>query len=324
MSKVIVTGGAGFLGSNLCGKLLEQGHEVICIDNLLTGSEKNIEEFKTNPNFEFINENATLYAQKGTPFVADQIYHLASPASPNLKSSKSYHALAFETMLVNTTATWKLCELAIKLSARFLFASTSEVYGDPKEHPQKETYRGNVSTVGPRSVYDESKRFGETIVSAFTRSKGLDGRIVRIFNTYGPKMALDDGRVVIEFVQAALANKPFSIFGDGKQTRSFCYVSDMVDGLIAAMEKGEKGEVYNLGNPNEFTILELAQKIKELTGSTSDVEHKTPLPEDDPKQRCPDITLAKQKLGWEPKVDLKEGLKKLIADLKSITAESGF
>jgi len=326
--KIIVTGGAGFLGSNLCGKLLEQGHEVICIDNLLTGSEKNIEEFKNNPNFKFIKADVTKSFEWIPNQVrddkVDQIYHLASPASPNKNSPKSYHALAFETMLVNTFATWKLCELAIKLNARFLFASTSEVYGDPLEHPQKETYRGNVTTTGPRAVYDESKRFGETITAAFTRSKGLNGTIVRIFNTYGPKMALDDGRVVIEFVQAALANKPFSIFGDGKQTRSFCYISDMVDGLIAAMEKGDKGEVYNLGNPNEFTILELAQKIKELTGSTSDVEHTSPLPEDDPKQRCPDVSKAKQKLGWEPKVDLREGLKKLIADLKPKEAESGF
>ena len=307
--KIIVTGGAGFLGSHLCGKLIEAGNQIICIDNLLTGSEQNINHLKDNPSFEFVN----LEVVDGLPenLQADQIYHLASPASPNLKSPKSYHVLAFETMQVNTFGTWKLCEAAQKMGAKFLFASTSEIYGDPKEHPQKESYRGNVSTTGPRSVYDESKRFGETITAAFVRSKGLDGRIVRIFNTYGPRMA-DDGRVVTEFIKAALAQKPFPVFGDGKQTRSFCFVSDMVGGIVAAMEKGEKGEVYNLGNPEEFTILELAQKVKELTGSKSEVEHESPLPEDDPKQRCPDISKAKEKLGWEPKVGLKEGLEKYI------------
>ena len=295
------------MGSHLCGQLLEQGHEIICIDNLLTGSEKNIEEFKSNSHFKFLIQDAA----EITDIDADQIYHLASPASPNINSSKSYHAHPFETMEVNTVATWRLCELAVVKKARFLFASTSEVYGDPLEHPQKETYRGNVSTTGPRSIYDESKRYGETIVAAFVRSKGLNGRITRIFNTYGPKMALDDGRVVIEFVQAALNNKPFPVFGDGKQTRSFCYVSDMVDGILAAMEKEESGEIYNLGNPDEFTILELAQKVKELTGSKSGVEFVAELPEDDPLQRCPDISKAKENLGWDPKISLEEGLKRL-------------
>ena len=312
--RIIVTGGAGFLGSHLCEKLLQLGHEVICIDNLLTGSEKNIEHLKNNPSFEFIKHDVSLPLPQDLK--VDQIYHLASPASPNIHSPKSYHALAFETMQVNTRGTWNLCELAIKSGSRFLFASTSEVYGDPLEHPQKEEYKGNVSTTGPRSVYDESKRFGETIVSAFVRSKELDGKIVRIFNTFGPRMAAD-GRVVIEFVQAALTSKPFPIFGDGKQTRSFCYVSDMVDGIIAAMEKGEKGEVYNLGNAKEFTILELAQKVKELTGSTPGVEQVEDLPQDDPMQRCPDITKAREKLGWEPKVSIDEGLRKLIEYLKS-------
>lgn len=189
--KIIVTGGAGFLGSHLCGKLLEQGNEVICIDNLLTGSEENIEEFKSNPNFKFINEDISKWIpDQVRDDKVDQIYHLASPASPNENSPKSYHALAFETMRVNTDGTWNLAELAVKTGAKLLFASTSEVYGDPKEHPQKESYRGNVSTTGPRAVYDEAKRFGETIISAYVRSKGLDGRIIRIFNTYGPKMAL--------------------------------------------------------------------------------------------------------------------------------------
>lgn len=311
--KVVVTGGAGFLGSNLCGKLLEQGHQVTCIDNLLTGSEKNIEEFKSNPNFKFINHDVSWGLPEDLEF--DQIYHLASPASPNKNSSKSYIALSFETMKVNTMGTMKLCEAASKAGAKFLFASTSEIYGDPLEHPQKETYRGNVSTTGPRSVYDEAKRFGETIVAAYVRSKGLDGKIIRIFNTYGPKMA-QDGRVVIEFVQAAVANKPFPVFGDGKQTRSFCFVDDLVEGAVAAMEKGESGQIYNLGNPSEFTVLDLAEKVKALTGATSEIEFHD-LPADDPTRRCPDITKAKAELGWEPRISLDEGLKKLIDFLKS-------
>ncbi len=306
--KIIVTGGAGFLGSHLCDKLIEQSHEVICVDNLLTGSLSNIKHLEGNPNFKFLNHDVVNPLPDSIR--ADQIYHLASPASPNKRNPKSYISFPFETMEVNTKGTWNLCQWATKFKAKFLFASTSEVYGDPLEHPQKESYMGNVSTTGPRAVYDESKRFGETITSAFVRSKSLDGRIVRIFNTYGPRMA-DDGRVVIEFVKAALANRPFPVFGNGKQTRSFCYVSDMVDGLIVAIEKGGIGEVYNLGNPQEFTVLELAQKIKELTGSKSDMEYK-PLPQDDPKQRCPDITSAKAELDWKPKVGLDEGLKNLI------------
>lgn len=302
------------MGSHLCGKLLEQGHEVICIDNLLTGSEKNIEEYKSNSNFKFLKQDVSHRFEIESE--VDQIYHLASPASPNKNSLKSYHALPFGTMMVNSMGTWQMAEIALAKKAKLFFASTSEVYGDPLEHPQKEEYRGNVSTTGPRSIYDESKRFGETIVAAFVRSRDLDGRIIRIFNTYGPKMALDDGRVVIEFVTAGLAGKPFPVFGDGKQTRSFCYVSDMIDGIIAAMEKGEKGEIYNLGNPQEFTILELAQKIKKITGSVSEVEHVLELPEDDPVRRCPDISKAKKKLDWEPKVSLEEGLKKLVEYLR--------
>ncbi|MBI2040404.1 GDP-mannose 4,6-dehydratase [Candidatus Microgenomates bacterium] len=307
--KIIVTGGAGFLGSHLCDKLIESNHQVICLDNLLTGSEDNIKHLKENSHFKFINYDVVNGLPEGES--ADQIYHLASPASPNKNNPKSYISLPFETMQVNTLGTWKLCEAALKLEAKFLFASTSEVYGDPLEHPQKEEYRGNVSTTGPRAVYDESKRFGETITSTFVRSKGLDGTIVRIFNTYGPRMA-DDGRVVIEFITAALANKPLPVFGDGTQTRSFCFISDMVDGLIAAMDKGASGEVYNLGNPNEMTILELAKVIKDLTKSKSEVEYVENLPEDDPTRRCPDITKAKKQLNWEPIVGLEEGLKSLI------------
>ncbi len=313
--KIIVTGGAGFLGSNLCKKLLDLGHEVICVDNLITGSESNITHLKDNVNFKFINHDVI------NPLTdienIDQIYHLASPASPNIHSPKSYHKHAFETMQVNTVGTWNLCTLAVKLNSKFLFASTSEVYGDPKEHPQKESYQGNVSTTGPRSVYDEAKRFGETITAAFVRSKQLGGRIIRIFNTYGPGMALDDGRVVIEFVTSALSNKPFPVFGNGLQTRSFCYISDLIDGIIAAMEKGKSGEIYNLGNPNEFTILELADKVKQLTNSASEVKFIESLPEDDPLMRCPDISKAKEQLGWIPKVNLETGLIKLIDSLKT-------
>lgn len=312
--KAIVTGGAGFLGSHLCAKLLGEGHEVACVDNLSTGKAENISLFEGNPKFSFAQYDVSNGLPAGIE--GDRVYHLASPASPNKNNPKSYISLPFETMQVNTTGTWELCEDALSMGAKLLFASTSEVYGDPLEHPQKEEYRGNVSTTGPRAVYDESKRFGETITAAFVRSKGLDGRIIRIFNTYGSRMA-DDGRVVIEFVKAALASKSFPIFGNGKQTRSFCFVSDMVDGIIKAMEKGKPGEIYNLGNPNEFTIAELAEKIKLLTNATSEIKNAAELPEDDPKQRCPDINKAKNELGWEPKVSLDEGLANLIDYLKS-------
>lgn len=313
--KSVVTGGAGFLGSHLVDKLIERGDAVICIDNLLTGRQENIAHLKDNPNFTFINHDIS----KPLPEIVNSqissvncIYHLASPASPHPSNPKSYHLLPFETMLANTTGTWNMCELAIKTGAKLLFASTSEVYGDPLEHPQKEEYRGNVSTTGPRSVYDEAKRFGETIVSAFVRSKGLDGRIIRIFNTYGPRID-QDGRVVIEFIAAALKNKPLPIFGDGKQTRSFMFVNDLVDGIIKAMDRDNtKAEIFNLGNPDEFTILELAEMVKKLTNSSSEIVFTENLPKDDPLQRCPDITKAKEVLDWEPKIPLEEGLKKLI------------
>ncbi len=312
--KALVTGAAGFLGSHLVDKLIEKGYEVLGVDNLLTGDLKNLEHLNENPNFQFIEQDVSDFFN--IEFDADEIYHLASPASPNLKSPKSYHALPFDTMMVNSMGTWYMSQMALQKGAKFLFASTSEVYGDPLEHPQKETYRGNVSTTGPRAVYDEAKRFGETIVSAFVRSNNLDGRIIRIFNTYGPRMALDDGRVVIEFVQAGLNNQPFPVFGDGTQSRSFCYVSDLIEGIVLAMEKGQSGEVYNIGNPDEFTILELAQKVKEITNSSSEVEVVAKLPQDDPMQRCPDISKAKTELGWEPKVNINEGIKRLIEYLE--------
>ncbi|MBU1000114.1 SDR family oxidoreductase [Patescibacteria group bacterium] len=313
--KIIVTGGAGFLGSHLCDKLIEKGNRVICLDNLLTGNMDNIAHLQNSPNFEFAQVDTSEGLPQDLDF--DQIYHLASPASPNQNNPRSYIALPFDTMQVNTFGTWSLCEEALVRGAKFLFASTSEIYGNPLEHPQKESYNGNVSPTGPRSVYDEAKRFGETITAAFVRYNNLDARIARIFNTYGPRMA-QDGRVVIEFITAALANKPFPVFGDGKQTRSFCYVSDLVDGLIAVMEKGAKGEVYNLGNPQEFTILELAETVKKLVNSTSEITSVERLPTDDPARRCPDIQKAKEMLNWEPKVNLEEGLKKLLVYLQTI------
>ena len=312
----IVTGGAGFLGSHLCDALIKKGYQVICLDNLLTGSKDNISHLISHPDFRFIEMDVLNISELQIDQV-DFIYHLASPASPNKNSEKSYHALAFETMQVNTMGTWAVCEFALLKGAKLLFSSTSEAYGEPLEHPQKESYRGNVSTTGPRAVYDEAKRFGETIVSAYTRDKMLDGRIIRIFNTYGPRMALDDGRVVIEFVKAALKNTGLPVFGDGEQTRSFCYVSDLIEGIVRAMETDQtKGEIFNLGNPHEFTVLELAEKVIAKTESASQPEFKAELPQDDPSRRCPDISKAKQILAWEPHIELDQGLEFLIDDVK--------
>lgn len=318
----LVTGGAGFLGSNLCRYLLDRGDKVWCVDNFITGKHKNIDGLIKNPNFKLIELDVKDLEQlKDIEF--DQIYHLASPASPNQYSPKSYHALPFETMSVNTTGTWLCCQLALEKGAKFLFASTSEIYGDPKEHPQKESYRGNVSTVGPRAVYDEAKRFGETITSAYVREKDLDGRIIRIFNTYGPGMEVEDGRAVIEFVTQAMAGETIKIFGDGSQTRSFCFVDDLIAGIVQAMEKEQtKGEVINLGNPNEISILELAKLIISKTDSKSNYEFED-LPVDDPLQRQPDITKARQLLDWEPKVSLEDGLDRLIQNLKKASSGDG-
>lgn len=313
MMKIIVTGGAGFLGSHLSHILIEQGHEIFCIDNLLTGNIENISDLLNNPLFHFDEFDVTKVLPKN--YQVEQIYHLASPASPNIHSPKSYHALAFETMTVNTDGTKLMCELAINNGAKLLFASTSEIYGEPLEHPQRETYRGNVSTIGPRAVYDEAKRYGETIVSTYVRSKNLDGRIVRIFNTYGPNMAVDDGRVVTEFIKAALKNQALPIEGDGSASRSFCYVSDLIDGLILTMNKGDKGEVYNLGNTHEFTLLELAEKVRNLTNSNSKLSF-NPYPKDSPTKRQPDISKARETFHWEPKISLDEGLPKVIDYIK--------
>lgn len=305
---IIVTGGAGFLGANLCRKLLAQGDLVTCLDNLLTGDYRNVAELISNPNFKFIQWDVS----KGVPITnspIDQIYHLASPASPNINSKKSYHALPFETMKVNTFGTWKLAEYAAEKKIRLLYTSTSEIYGEPLEHPQTEIYRGNVSTTGPRSVYDEAKRFGETIIAAFARETGLDGRIVRIFNTYGPRMMPDDGRVVSEFIYAAAAGRDLEIFGAGEQTRSFCYVDDLIDGIFAMMNQPDmKGEIVNLGNPEEFSINQLAKLVLDITGVKSKITRTKSRPVDDPRRRRPDISKARERLKWNPTTSLKDGL----------------
>ena len=319
MSKtILVTGGAGFIGSHLCDRLIENGNIVICLDNLLTGSQKNIAPLLSNKNFSFINKDACEPFNSKKFAKIDEIYHLASPADPNTNSPVSYMTHPFETMKVNAIGTWNMCELALKHKAKLLFASTSEVYGDPEKSPQDEKYRGNVSTTGPRSVYDESKRFGETIVSSFVRNKNLDARIVRIFNTYGPKMNIKEGRAVVNFIKQAITNESITIYGDGTQTRSFCYIEDQVDGQILAMEKGKRAEVFNIGNDDERAILEFAKIIKNLSKSKSEIIFSEKLPQDDPMQRRPDISKAKNDLGWAPKIGLEEGLINTIKYFRSV------
>ena len=312
---ILVTGGAGFIGSHLCEKLVNRGDTVICLDNLITGSQKNIAHLLGRKTFFFFNHDVVKPFKSNKFRKIDEIYHLASPADPNKNSSFSYLNHPFETMQVNTIGTWNMCELALKHKAKLSFASTSEVYGDPQVSPQSEGYRGNVSPTGPRSVYDEAKRFGETIVSTFVREKGLNAIITRIFNTYGPRMNLDEGRAVVNFIKQALSNKPITIYGNGKQTRSFCYVDDQVEGQILAMRKGGPGEIFNIGNDDERTILEFAKLIKRLTNSKSKIVFQD-LPIDDPHQRRPDISKAKKNLNWEPKISLEEGLKVTIKYFK--------
>ncbi len=315
MQNVLVAGGAGFIGSNLCEALLGRGYSVICVDNFLTGSEKNITQLKKDQNFSFLEHD--VINPISIEVKIDAVFHLASPASPNHHSKLSYHALPVETMLVNTTGTFKLLEFAQENNAKFLFASSSEVYGDPLEHPQKEEYRGNVSTTGPRSVYDEAKRFGETITAYFERSKGVDVRIARIFNTYGPRMNKADMRMIVIFISQAMSGQPITIFGDGMQTRSLCFVDDLVEGLIKLMFSDQtKGEVINIGSAEEHTVLDYANLVKRLTKSTSEIVFSEELPQDDPIKRKPDIEKAKKLLSWEPKISLEEGLSKTIQYLK--------
>lgn len=301
----VVTGGAGFIGSHLCDALLSQGYRVICLDNLITGSETNIQEAKKNPLFEFINHDVTKPISSISR--VDYIFHLASPASVI-----DYQKYPQETALVNSLGTINMLDLAKKDKARFLFASTSEVYGDPKEHPQKETYWGNVNPNGVRACYDESKRFGEAITMVYLRKYALDCRIVRIFNTYGPRMKKTDGRVVSNFINQAIEAKPLTIYGDGTQTRSFCFVSDLVNGIMKLMfTDSARGEVVNVGNPQEYTMMDFAKKIKEMIGSASEFVF-APLPQDDPKERRPDIEKAATLLGWKPLVSVTEGLAKTV------------
>jgi nucleoside-diphosphate-sugar epimerase len=301
MAKILVTGAAGFVGSNLVESLLSNGHEVFGIDNFCTGNISNISHLESNVNFNFIERDVVTGLGDLENVKFDQIFHMASPASP-----PRYMELAIETMHVNTVATELLLQHATKHGSRLLFASTSEIYGDPHEHPQRESYWGNVNPIGPRSIYDEAKRFGETLLSHFRRSLNTDTVIVRIFNTYGPQMDPDDGRVVSSFIRDGIKGKPFQVFGDGTQTRSFCFVSDLVSGLRAAMDSGISGPV-NLGNPHEFTLLELASQVGLVLGIDPVLEF-SDLPIDDPRQRQPDISYAKSALNWEPKIQLPEGL----------------
>jgi len=317
MSKILIAGGAGFIGSNLASKFLAEGQEVIVVDNLASSAENNILKLSENPLFRFIKADITFPLPDDV--YADAVFHMASPASPNHHSPISYHSLPMETMMANTTGTLELLKFCQRNNAKFLFASTSEIYGDPLEHPQKEDYRGNVSTTGPRAVYDEAKRFGETLTSYFWRERGVDCRIARIFNTYGPNMHKDDLRMIARFIMQALANEPITIFGDGSQTRSLCYVDDLLDGLGRLMfYENTKGQIVNLGNPEEHTVIEFAGMVKNLTNSSSDIVHSEELPKDDPLRRCPDISKAKELLQWEPKVSLSDGLTKMVEYVKGL------
>jgi nucleoside-diphosphate-sugar epimerase len=309
MARIVVTGGAGFLGSHLTELLLDRGDEVVCIDNLRTGSLANIEHLFGREGYNFVRHDVSEYVW--VPGDVDGVFHLASPASP-----KDYLEWPIPTLKVGSLGTHNTLGLALAKGAKYFLASTSEVYGDPLVHPQTEDYWGHVNPVGPRGVYDEAKRFAEAMTMAYHRSHGLQTRIVRIFNTYGPRMRPRDGRVVSNFIVQALLGEPITIYGDGKQTRSFCFVEDEVRGLVALFDSDHIGPM-NVGNPNEFTMVELAQVVLEVTGSSSELVFE-PLPEDDPTQRKPDITLARTTLGWEPQVQLAEGIERTAAYFRSL------
>lgn len=304
--RILVTGGAGFIGSHLIDRLMEANHEVICLDNFYTGRKQNVLQWMNNPNFELIRHDVT----EPIRLEVDQIYHLACPASP-----VHYQYNPVKTIKTNVMGTLNMLGLAKRVKARFFLASTSEVYGDPEVHPQPEEYRGSVNTIGIRSCYDEGKRVAETLAFDYHRQNDVDIRVVRIFNTYGPRMLENDGRVVSNFIVQALQGTPLTVYGDGSQTRSFCYVSDLVEGFIRLMNGDYIGPM-NLGNPGEYTILELAQSIQKMVNPDTDLKYE-PLPQDDPRRRQPDITKAKTMLGWEPMVPLKEGLELTIADFRA-------
>lgn len=310
--RTLVTGGAGFIGSHLCERLLEDKHQVICLDNFITGRKENIKHLENNPHFTFKKVDITQFSIFTFQFSIDYLFHLASPASP-----VDYQKYPIKTLMTNSLGTYNMLELARENKAKFLLASSSEVYGDPLEHPQTEDYWGRVNPIGPRSCYDESKRFAEALAMSYFRKFDLDVRIIRIFNSYGPKMKPDDGRVVSTFINQALKGEPITVFGKGTQTRSFCYISDMIEGLVKAMfEKNTKGEVLNLGSPQEVRIIELAKLVKKLTKSQSKIKF-TKLPTDDPKRRKPNIAKARKMLKWEPRVNLEEGLKRTIEHYES-------
>ncbi len=301
----LITGGAGFIGSHLSERLLKDGYSVVCVDNLITGKKENISSLLAHPDFRFIEHDVVQplrYSDK-----VDFVFHLASPASV-----VSYQQYSEETALTNSIGTLNMLRFAKEKNARFLVSSTSEVYGDPKEHPQKETYWGNVNPIGVRACYDEAKRFAETLTMIYVRKYNLDARIIRIFNTYGPRMSEDDGRVIINFVTQALRKEPLTVYGDGSQTRSFCYVSDLVEGIVRVMlGDGLAGEVFNLGNPGEYTIIDLASEVKTLLGPELPIVYKD-LPSDDPTRRRPDIAKVNNRLGWSPTISLHEGLRRTI------------
>jgi len=308
--RALVTGGAGFIGSHLCDALLAEGYSVIAVDNLLTGRMSNIEHLRREGNFEFLQIDINRPFDCGE---VNYVFHFASPASP-----VDYMVHGIDTLKVGSLGTMHALDVAHKYHAKYLFASTSECYGDPLEHPQKETYWGNVNTIGPRSVYDEAKRFSEALTMAYHRYNSVDTRMVRIFNTYGPRMQLNDGRVIPNFMKQALLGKDLTVYGDGKQTRSFCYVSDEVDGILRLAKSDEHFPV-NIGNPDEFTILECAKRVIEITGSKSKIAYEK-LPQDDPKQRRPDITKAKTLLAWEPKIPLDTGLRMSLDYFREVVA----
>jgi len=299
--RAVITGGAGFLGSHLCDLMLDKGWEILCLDNLVTGSDSNVGHLLPHPKFRFARQDVSRYID--VPGPVDAVLHFASPASP-----PDYLKMPIQTMKVGALGTHNALGLALAKKAKFLLASTSECYGDPEVSPQPESYWGRVNPIGPRGVYDESKRFAEALTMAYHRYHGVNTRIVRIFNTYGPRMRLNDGRALPNFLYQALTGKPLTVYGDGKQTRSFCYVSDLLDGIYRLLESDEHDPV-NIGNPHEITILEFAERVRALVGSKEAIVFH-PLPQDDPKQRCPDITKARQVLKWEPKVNLEEGLKR--------------